>query len=59
MKTLVWSITHLNSQMPVAQSPGPISPGGPKGMREDEVLVSFVGRQVAILSMLSTIAISC
>ncbi|CAM6100600.1 unnamed protein product [Calypogeia fissa] len=39
MKTLVWSITHFNAQqqMQVSQPPGGSSPGGPKGMREDEV----------------------
>ncbi|KAJ7563398.1 hypothetical protein O6H91_03G108600 [Diphasiastrum complanatum] len=38
MKTLVWSITHLNvTQMQVAQGPGAANPAGPKGMREDEV----------------------
>lgn len=38
MKTLVWSITHFNAsnQMQVSQPPGS-TPGGPKGMREDEV----------------------
>ncbi|KAG6555625.1 hypothetical protein Mapa_002860 [Marchantia paleacea] len=38
MKTLVWSITHFNAtQMQVPQAPGAPPPGGPKGMREDEV----------------------
>ncbi|GLJ07095.1 hypothetical protein SUGI_0058030 [Cryptomeria japonica] len=38
MKTLVWSITHVNSsQMQVAQSPTAGSSIGMKGMREDEV----------------------
>lgn len=38
MKTLVWSITHVNaSQMQVSQPSGAGIPQGLKGMREDEV----------------------
>jgi hypothetical protein len=38
MKTLVWSITHVNaSQMQVSQASSAGIPLGLKGMREDEV----------------------
>lgn len=35
MKTLVWSITNVNTSQ--IQGPGGVNPMGPKGMREDEV----------------------
>jgi hypothetical protein len=37
MKTLVWSITHFNASQLPPQLPGSASPGGMKGMREEEV----------------------
>jgi hypothetical protein len=40
MKTLVWSITHFNATQLQPQAPGAATPGGPKGMREEEVCQS-------------------